>query len=356
MLVFVKTQRQMHLQVHLQMPCTGLYPSPARACCGTIICMTLTELLDLPAAALLGLALGVLFCVLYVHERRRRVALGGQLVQAHQSLRDHLANDPLTGLLTRAGYDTQLRERVLQASQDGGGVCVLYVALDHFGALNDAFGRQQVDEVLHMVASRLRTSCPADATLGHISAGEFAVAVRGDLRLGRQLARQITDAMASTFELAAVQTTLSCAIGVAAYPAHGAGDHVLNHAALAMRRVKQDGGGGFREYDLSMGVTVREQTLLLNDLRQALALNQFELYFQPKVDARSLQVTAAEALLRWHHPERGLVSPGVFIPLAERHGLIGAIGNWVLEEACRTAAQWLERGLRMRVAVNFSGY
>jgi len=101
---------------------------------------------------------------------------------------------------------------------------------------------------------------------------------------------------------------------------------------------------------------VREQAILVNDLRSALALGQLELYFQPKIDAISLQVTAAEALLRWHHPERGLVSPVVFIPLAERYGLIGAIGNWVIEEACRKAARWRERGLRMRVAVNISGY
>ena len=131
---------------------------------------------------------------------------------------------------------------------------------------------------------------------------------------------------------------------------------LLGYAALAMRSIKSNGGGGFCLYDLKMGVEVREQTMLVNDLRQALELKQFELYFQPKMDALSLQVTAAEALLRWHHPERGIVSPDIFIPLAERYGLISAIGNWVLEEACTTAARWRERGLRMRVAVNFSGY
>jgi EAL domain-containing protein (putative c-di-GMP-specific phosphodiesterase class I) len=105
-----------------------------------------------------------------------------------------------------------------------------------------------------------------------------------------------------------------------------------------------------------MGLEVREQAVLVNDLRKALELGQFELYFQPKIDAISLQVTAAEALLRWHHPEHGLVSPVIFIPLAERYGLIGALGNWVIEEACRKAARWREHGLRMRVAVNISGY
>jgi diguanylate cyclase len=94
----------------------------------------------------------------------------------------------------------------------------------------------------------------------------------------------------------------------------------------------------------------------VQDLRQALSRHEFQLYFQPKVDARSLQITAAEALLRWLHPKRGMVSPAVFIPLAERHGLIAEIGLWVIEEACRQAAQWREAGLRMRIAVNISGH
>jgi len=105
-----------------------------------------------------------------------------------------------------------------------------------------------------------------------------------------------------------------------------------------------------------MSADLREQTLLVADLRQAIEQGQLELYFQPKVDARTLHITAAEALLRWHHPTRGHVSPAVFIPLAERNGLIGTIGNWVIEEACRVAGHWRELGLRMRVAVNISGY
>jgi EAL domain-containing protein (putative c-di-GMP-specific phosphodiesterase class I) len=101
---------------------------------------------------------------------------------------------------------------------------------------------------------------------------------------------------------------------------------------------------------------LREQAELLQDLRLAVANGQLELFYQPKVDARSLQITAAEALLRWHHPKKGMVSPAVFIPLAERYGLIGQIGNWVIADACRQAAQWRDSGLRMRVAINISPY
>jgi EAL domain-containing protein (putative c-di-GMP-specific phosphodiesterase class I) len=140
------------------------------------------------------------------------------------------------------------------------------------------------------------------------------------------------------------------------YPEHGAVLKLVGNAALAMRSVKQNGGGDFCIYDHKMGMQVREQAVMFHDLRNALAKGEFELYFQPKVDALSLQVTAAEALLRWHHPQRGLISPTFFIPLAEQYGLIGPIGHWVIEEACRKAARWRERGLRMRVAVNISGY
>ena len=123
-----------------------------------------------------------------------------------------------------------------------------------------------------------------------------------------------------------------------------------------MRSVKAGGGNDFCVYDPQMGVEIREQVKLVNDLRAAIAQHQLQLYFQPKIDAATLQVTAAEALLRWHHPQRGFVSPVVFIPLAERHGLIGDIGRWVIDEACRHAGKWREKGLRMRVAVNISGY
>lgn len=128
------------------------------------------------------------------------------------------------------------------------------------------------------------------------------------------------------------------------------------NASLAMRSLKSSGGNDYCVYDPAMAVQARDEAVMVNDLRQAVEAQQFTLYFQPKIDAQSLQVTAAEALLRWHHPTRGFVSPVVFIPLAEKYGLMGPIGNWVIEEASRTAAVWLESCLRMRVAVNISGY
>jgi EAL domain-containing protein (putative c-di-GMP-specific phosphodiesterase class I) len=123
-----------------------------------------------------------------------------------------------------------------------------------------------------------------------------------------------------------------------------------------MRSLKNSGGADYCVYDPKMAVHARDEAVMVNELRQAVGAQQLELYFQPKIDAQSLQITAAEALIRWHHPTRGFVSPVVFIPLAEKYGLMGLIGNWVIEEASRTAAVWLQSGLRMRVAVNISGY
>jgi diguanylate cyclase (GGDEF)-like protein len=217
--------------------------------------------------------------------------------------------------------------------------CVLYLASDNFGTLNDTFGHSVGDELLQSVSQRLGERVGTKTAICHISAGEFALIVNGNESTSLAAARRMIAVLGELFQVDATKIQLSASIGIACYPEHGALGKLVGHAALAMRSMKANGGGGYCLYDLKMGVEVRAQTMLVNDLRQALELQQFELYFQPKIDALSLQVTAAEALLRWHHPERGIVSPEIFIPLAERYGLISAIGNWVLEEACSTAAR-----------------
>ncbi len=308
--------------------------------------------LGLMAASLI---LAALMLGLYWRELRRNQKLSVALDRVSKQMSSQLERDKLTGLLTRSGFDVVL-DKQLRKVDAGEAFCVLYVALDNFGVLNDAFGQSVGDRLLKEVAQRLAQCTGPTAEACRITAGEFAMVVNGGLAVGRVAANRVINALAASFKFDAIQTQLSCSVGIAAYPEHGSGAKLLGHAAAAMRSVKLHGGGDFCQYDLKMGVEIREQAVLVNDLRSALEQGQFELYFQPKIDAISLQVTAAEVLLRWHHPERGLVSPVVFIPLAERYGLIGAIGNWVIDEACRTAARWRQRGLRMRVAVNISGY
>lgn len=297
----------------------------------------------------------LLVSVMYWRERQNRRRLDVALATMTTKMDTHLSQDALTGLLSRAGFDVALDHAIAQANANGTSFCVLYVALDNFGILNDAFGQISGDSLLRHVAKRLTRCVQPEAKVCRLSAAEFAMIIPGDMKAACCVAELITQSMTSPVKVDTTQTVVSCSIGLAEYPEHGSRAKILANAGLAMRSVKGSGGDGFCQYDPKMGVEVRDQAVLVQELRNALTGNQMELYFQPKVDALTLQVTAAEALLRWHHPTRGIVSPAIFIPLAERHGLIGSIGNWVIEEACQQAAAWRGRGLRMRVAVNISG-
>ena len=303
----------------------------------------------------LAAALSVL-SLLWKRERSERLRLSGELQDLEGQISSMAVRDKLTGLLTRTGFDAILDQEVQKTARSGEPFCLLYIALDNFRLLNDAFGSDVGDRLLRDASRRL-TACTGTAeTACRVAAGEFALGVRGGAENGRVAASHVLEAFAQPFEFDINHTHLSCSIGIAVFPEHGPRSDLLGHAALAMRSAKLNGGGDFFHYEFKMGFDAREQAMLVHDLRSALEFGQFELYFQPKIDALSLQVTAAEALLRWHHPERGLVPPDLFIPLAERFGLMSAIGNWVIEQACYTAARWNERGLRMRVAVNISAY
>jgi len=211
------------------------------------------------------------------------------------------------------------------------------------------------DSVLVEVAKRLTASVGGEPLVSRVGGDEFVLLVEGDQLHAGKVAERVLAALQEPVRVEALDLQLSASVGVAVYPEHGSRPKLIPHAALAMRTVKLGGGSGYACFDPSMAVDMRGQAELLQDLRSAVERNQLRLFYQPKIDAFSLQVTGAEALLRWEHPKRGMVSPTVFIPLAERHGLIGRIGQWVIDEACRQAAAWRSQGLRMRVAVNISG-
>jgi EAL domain-containing protein (putative c-di-GMP-specific phosphodiesterase class I) len=156
------------------------------------------------------------------------------------------------------------------------------------------------------------------------------------------------------FELEGRHAQITASVGMVMYPLHGAQSTSLLHAEAAARSVKRSGGAACAFFEPHMVGGAREQLELLRDLRQAIAHKQLELYYQPKIHAPSGQITGAEALMRWHHPTRGMVSPAVFIPVAERYGLINELGNWLIEDACRQVRLWRDAGLRMRVAINLS--
>jgi diguanylate cyclase len=266
------------------------------------------------------------------------------------------AHDALTGLPSRLGVAAALDNVLDHADADRRPLCVLYIGIDDFASVNGLHGHDAGDRLLVEVAARLKSMARAGAPLARIAGDEFLLAVPGGIDVGRQVAARVLERLSQPCTLGADELAVTCSIGIAEYPRDGARHGLTGCAMTAMRAAKQLGGGAHAEYDPRMGTDQREHNDLARDLRLAVEHGQLELFYQPKIDARTMQITAAEALLRWHHPQRGIVSPALFIPIAEQHRLICGIGNWVIDEATRQAALWRDIGLRMRVAVNVSGY
>jgi diguanylate cyclase len=305
----------------------------------------------LPNVVLLVVALG-----LYAAQRRRGSSLTHRLRTATSQLDSMRSRDTLTGLSSRPEFETALDSAVRGCDSHHTDVTLLYVALDNFRPINEGYGMRVGDAVLVQVAERLLACVDHRHLAARVAGDEFVLLVRGGADAAVAKATQVLDSMQQPLDVEGLDLRLTASVGFAVYPEHGSRPRLMAHAALAMRSVKLGGGAAYAKFDASMAVDQRDQAELLQDLRNAIARKELQLYYQPKVDARSLQITGAEALLRWKHPKRGMVSPVVFIPLAERHGLIRTIGAWVIEEACRQAAEWRSQGLRMRVAVNISGH
>jgi diguanylate cyclase (GGDEF)-like protein len=304
--------------------------------------------------ALASLAFGVILLVAYLRLRQRWTQLSAMLASVSHDLVEAQTHDKLTGLLTPSRFEAVLEDVLQRADAQGRSVCVLYFDIDLFRAINEAYGVAAGDRVLKEVAKRLRT-CFRDAnTSTRIVGNEFACIVRGGLAVGKEAASAFAAALAAPISIAPGEVRLTCSIGIASYPEQDARHNIISMAASAMGAVKLKGGAGLAQYDPQDEGKLRENALLLHDLRGAVERRELVLHYQPKVDASSLQITAAEVLIRWRHPLRGMVSPETFIPLAERYGLIRSIGRWVIEEACRQSAVWREQGLRMRMAVNIS--
>jgi diguanylate cyclase (GGDEF)-like protein len=293
---------------------------------------------------------------LYWLERKKRLLATADRDRALHAMSAKSDHDERTGLMTHEAFDKALDEATQKADRSGGLCSVLYIVLDNFGMIQDGFGEEFSGHILKLAGQRLLDIAQTDVRICKMDGGEFAMLVNGGVNMGTTLADHVKAALSKPFELDGTTTHSTCSIGIAVYPEHGARAKMMGNASLAMRSLKNSGGADYCVYDPKMAVHARDEAVMVNELRQAVGAQQLELYFQPKIDAQSLQITAAEALIRWHHPTRGFVSPVVFIPLAEKYGLMGLIGNWVIEEASRTAAVWLQSGLRMRVAVNISGY
>jgi diguanylate cyclase (GGDEF)-like protein len=264
--------------------------------------------------------------------------------------------DPLTGLPLRAGFDAALEEAARYCDDHGSSLAVIYLDIDNLRLVNDAYGHEIGDQVLASMPAVLYMAVPDLIVATRVVGDEFMLALHGGSAAAHDAALRLNEELRRGLHVDGHDLNLAASIGIALYPKHGARSRLMLQATAAMRSVKHVGGGAQAEFEPAMGVDMRQQAELLRDLRQAVDQGALQLVYQPKIDARSLQVTAAEALLRWHDRQRGVISPTVFIPLAERHGLMSEIGRWVIEEACRQAGAWRAEGLRMRVAVNISGH
>lgn len=265
------------------------------------------------------------------------------------------ANDPLTGLPGLVAFEGTLQQATRRADAESRQLALLFVNLDDLKSVNMSAGRAAGDVVLRQSAKRLR-ALVKPFMVARLVGDEFLLLMADDPqpRDASALAAQIQASIGAPFATPRGEVTLTCSIGIVMYPEHGALSTMISHAQAAMGEARAAGGAGHAFFEPRMMQGKREQLELLKDLRHAVERKQLELFYQPKIHAPSGQITGAEALLRWNHPTRGMVSPHLFIPLAERYGLIAQIGSWVIDEACRQARAWRDQGLRMKVAINLS--
>ena len=279
--------------------------------------------------------------------------------------------DSLTGLPNRLSYKQRLGHALEHASRQGTLVAAFFIDLDHFSRINDTLGHESGDHLLQQVAARLRACCreredqvavasdALDPEVARLGGDEFTVIMPGleDPEDAGKLARRILSSLAHPFRLGGREIFINASIGIAVHPYDGKDiETLLMHADTAMYKAKERGGNSYQTYSRSMNATALQRLTLENALRRALEREEFEVHYQPIVEPGSGALVAAEALVRWRHPDLGLLLPSEFIPLAEENGLIVPIGEWVMRRACSQNLEWQRAGLaRIRVVVNLSG-
>lgn len=262
--------------------------------------------------------------------------------------------DPLTDLPNRVLFQKSLGEALARRSRKGDALAVHFVDLDRFKTVNDTLGHPLGDALLKIAAERLRGCVREGDTVARLGGDEFAIVQTGldDGNGATRLAARIVEAMAAPFDLQGHHVVIGASVGVSLAPTDGDdADELLKKADMALYRAKADGRGAYHFFERAMDEQLQARRALELDLRRALQAGEFELFYQPLYHLGDERVTGCEALLRWRHPERGMVSPADFIPLAEEIGLIVQLGEWVLRRACAEAANWPEH---VRLAVNLS--
>jgi diguanylate cyclase (GGDEF)-like protein len=294
---------------------------------------------------------------------RHRPMPGGGWVATHEDITEqrrsevkieYMAHhDALTDLANRVLLNDRL-EYVLGRVQHGEMVAVHHLDLDQFKAVNDTFGHPCGDKLLRIVAERLRGLVGEADTIARMGGDEFVIvqAMIADPADATSLAQGVIEALSEPYDIDGQQAVIGVSIGISVGPGDGSNpDKLLRNADLALYRAKSDGRGTFRFFEPVMDLQMQTRRIMEQDLRKALPAGEFVLHYQPVVNLASKEISGFEALIRWNHPSKGMISPADFIPLAEEIGFIVPMGEWVIRQACATAAQWPDN---LHVAVNIS--
>jgi diguanylate cyclase (GGDEF)-like protein len=327
---------------------------------------TLLELateLDIPtpvlrkAVAMLHRSLDVTLvrmCQSFEAERKR---VQDELDRRQEELAFMATHDPLTGLPNRTLILDRLEQMLMRGRRNQSPVAALFIDLDNFKDINDTLGHRVGDQLLRAAAVRLEGVLREIDALGRFAGDEFVVVAEGmQLAAGPELiAERLLEALKQPFELEAAKGTrlvITASVGVAMGDRAKSADELLRDADIAMYRAKWEGKNRFVVFQSGMQDAVQNRMALEMDLREAVDKEEFFLVYQPTFDLRRMTPTGMEALLRWHHPERGIMQPDDFVPLLEDTGLITEVGGWVVQEACRQAARWQSAGHKVGIAVN----
>jgi diguanylate cyclase (GGDEF)-like protein len=294
-------------------------------------------------------------CECYEAQRQRT---DHELARREDELAFLATHDPLTGLPNRTLIIDRVEQMLARSARNQMPVAALFIDLDNFKTINDTLGHGVGDELLRAVAARLEGVVRHVDAVGRLGGDEFVViAEELSLAVGPELvAERLLDALTQPFKLGhdqEIRLTVTASIGIAAGERASA-DELLRDADIAMYRAKWDGKNRYAVFETGMQDTMQERMELDMDLREALEKDEFFLAYQPTFALSDMKPTGVEALIRWRHPQRGIVQPDAFIPLLEETGLITEVGSWVLREACRQSAAWHRDGLPIAIAVNVS--